>query len=648
MASLAGHLKRQVSYTAGGRGGIFVEDVESAVDVDQDKSVEPVSGTNGLAYNSDDDSASLAEAKFIAREKFDWLTSHSLVAQTRSPSGQDLGMLVDLKALHGIADSSAGLQQLVQLQRVPSNLSQSLPRGGHQRVPSQTVDPTESMLHQDVENGGSRGSDDDAGSPQERRSPEQTTFADRTMACPGSYRSAARYLAACARYSLQPNGGALLCLSLGLEMLEVDGTLTNLELVPLCASLLEATFVSHLKLSGHPVQDTGAAVLALALPGCPWIQELELIGCNITGAGARSLCEALPKSGIRKLVLRGNMLRQNPILANNALEAVVERSARLEHLDLQASGITSLGMRQIKRAQNQRLQKGLPACNVDFEGNFMLVEVLNSVTHGACALICLEAWRRLNSLIVRLCHFESRVAVTLYIASMLAMFMGSTLYHSTFAVTDLSWFFRMIDHCAIYFLIAGTYTPVLVMGCRSPETLEIMPMVPVWTSLYWGTVTVGVIMETIFAPRKPAWYSKFILTMYVLLGFGGVPYVASCPLVRDADVMVWIELGGLTYVIGIVFFLLDKRYPAMHVVWHLLVGLAAFFHFVAVWNLTNEVLSDSHRHCTDANNAMWGYAIFSDYVPPPPPPPQSIWGLPVNGTGANVVALTPQVSREQL
>jgi len=305
-------------------------------------------------------------------------------------------------------------------------------------------------------------------------------------------------------------------------------------------------------------------------------------------------------------VLRRNILRQNAALANPALAMAVERARHLTSLDLQSSGLSSQGMRMIKRALGERAHHNFPVCNVNFEGNFVLVEILNSVTHGACAIFCVEGWRRLHFLIIRLCHVESRIAVTLYIASMLSMFVGSTLYHSTFAVTELSWFFRMIDHCAIYFLIAGTYTPVLVMGCRDVDTMEVHHGVFFWTGIYWFLVALGTVMELIFAPRKPAWYSKFILVMYVVLGFGGVPYIATCPLVQKADVMVWTELGGATYVIGIVFFLLDKRYPAMHVVWHVLVGVAAFIHFMAVWNLTNEVID--HTHSCE-NPSIWGTGL---------------------------------------
>jgi len=166
--------------------------------------------------------------------------------------------------------------------------------------------------------------------------------------------------------------------------------------------------------------------------------------------------------------------------------------------------------------------------------------------------------------------------------------------------------FLMIDHCAIYFLIAGTYTPVLVMGCRDPDTMAVQKGVAVCTLIYWSMVFFGVVMEHVFAVRKPYWYSKFVLGMYVMLGFGGVPYIATCSLVQDADVIPWLELGGLTYVFGIVFFLLDKRYPAMHVVWHIFVGLGALFHFVAVWNLTTQVLKDPHRSCAPIDSELSG------------------------------------------
>jgi len=496
-----------------------------------------------------EETQSLQEAKENAREKFDWLTSHSLIERSCHdgyvPEWSPVRK-VDFCLEPGASSHAAG----------------SAP----------------------------------AGSPGPGRRGIEATPA---IAAPGSYRSASRYLSACAHYSLKPNGGALLGLSLGLQMLEVDCSITNLELVPLCAALLDANFVEHLKLSTHPLQDTGAAVLALALPGCPWIKELELVGCKITGEGAKLICNALPKSGVQRLVLRNNLLRQNSETGNSALAKLVEHAPLLKSLDLQSSGLSSEGMRRIKQALGLRARNGHADCTVDFEGNFVLVEVLNSLTHGACALIALEGWRRLNTISGRLCHIESRLAVVLYPLCMELMFIGSTLYHSMFAVTDLTWFFRMIDHCAIYFLIAGTYTPVLMLGCRHLDTLRIMDGAPALVFVYWAVVTLGIIMEHFFAARKTAWYSKFILSMYVLLGFGGVPYIATCPLVQTGDVMGWIELGGLTYVVGIVFFLLDKRYPAMHVIWHLLVGLAAFFHFVAVWNLTQEVLSDPDRSCKD-------------------------------------------------
>lgn len=416
----------------------FLEDVESII---------AQSEAQRLTKDdeSDEDIASLVEAKTAARDKFRWLTSSAL-AQFSSFS----------------------------FEQTPQKGSGSL-NEGHETGFRRRTTPRDKD-----------GNNDDG--------LEVTRSSSR--------KSASTYLAACSRYSLTPNGGALLGLSLGLEMLEVDGSISNLDLVPLFAALLEAPFVYCLKLSGHALQDTGASVLALALPGCPWIRELELSRCRITGVGVRALCEAIPKSGVTQLVLRGNLLRQSPQPGNQALASVVGRARQLKEVDLQSCGLTSQGMRLIKQSLVERGKRGCPCCTVSFEGNFVLVEVLNSLTHGICALVSLEAWRMLNRLTIRLCHLESRVALTLYMVSMTLMFLGSTLYHSMFAVTDLSWFFKMIDHCAIYILIAGTYTPVLVMGCRNNRTMEIQGTVFLVVLIYWVVVVVGIVMEHIFAAKK--------------------------------------------------------------------------------------------------------------------------------------------------
>ncbi|CAE8666935.1 unnamed protein product, partial [Polarella glacialis] len=87
-------------------------------------------------------------------------------------------------------------------------------------------------------------------------------------------------------------------------------------------------------------------------------------------------------SGVRRLVLRGNLLRQNAVVANVALALVVQRAKRLQILDLQSSGLPSEGMRLIKQALAERAVLGYPLCTVHFEGNFVLVEVMNSLTHG--------------------------------------------------------------------------------------------------------------------------------------------------------------------------------------------------------------------------------------------------------------------------
>ncbi|CAE8689796.1 unnamed protein product, partial [Polarella glacialis] len=155
--------------------------------LEDEESADPDLETQSLGGNSDDETESIAEAKSLAQEKFQWLTSHSLVSHR----------------LDANAVAPADLQ---------TNSSSASRRAAHVEA------------------------DDATGSVRARSLPTQTPATDRRMAAAGSYRSASEYLAACSRYNLTPNGGALLCLSLGLSLLEVDGIMTNLELVPLCAS----------------------------------------------------------------------------------------------------------------------------------------------------------------------------------------------------------------------------------------------------------------------------------------------------------------------------------------------------------------------------------------------------------------------------
>jgi hemolysin III len=194
-------------------------------------------------------------------------------------------------------------------------------------------------------------------------------------------------------------------------------------------------------------------------------------------------------------------------------------------------------------------------------------EVLNAVTHGigtllsiaGCVLLILKGSRSGNVTEV--------VAYAIYGASMILLFLSSTLYHS-FSLTRFQKIFRYIDHAAIYLLIAGTYTPFCLIAVRNGQSRALFIAV-------WAIAIIGIILKIFFVGKfngistllylGMGWMALFIIQpMYQTLGLNGI---------------VLIGLGGLSYSLGTIFYS-NKKYGFMHVIWHLFVlAGAAFMYF---------------------------------------------------------------------
>ena len=161
------------------------------------------------------------------------------------------------------------------------------------------------------------------------------------------------------------------------------------------------------------------------------------------------------------------------------------------------------------------------------------------------------------------------VASSVFGAMLFALYLASTLYHSARGrAKDV---LRKFDHCAIYLLIAGTYTPFTLVTLRGAWGWSLFGLV-------WGLAVVGVVQEIWFA-RGARWLS---LAIYVLMGWVGL--VAILPLAHGlgAGGVAWLIAGGAIYTIGIAFYLLDERWPLAHGIWHLFVLGGSASHFVAV------------------------------------------------------------------
>jgi len=161
------------------------------------------------------------------------------------------------------------------------------------------------------------------------------------------------------------------------------------------------------------------------------------------------------------------------------------------------------------------------------------------------------------------------VSASIYGASLVLLYGASTAYHASWSPRAKG-LFRVVDHAAIYLLIAGTYTPFLLVNMRGGWGWSLFGVV-------WGLALVGVVLEALALP----WTRYVSIVLYI--GLGWLIAIAVKPLVSavPAGGIVLMLLGGLAYTGG-VFFYGWKRLPYHHAIWHVAVLAGSAFHFFAV------------------------------------------------------------------
>jgi hemolysin III len=161
------------------------------------------------------------------------------------------------------------------------------------------------------------------------------------------------------------------------------------------------------------------------------------------------------------------------------------------------------------------------------------------------------------------------VSLSIYGASLLALYTVSTLYHSLKGRAKRV--FRHLDHTAIYLLIAGSYTPLTLVVLRGRLGWVLFAAV-------WTLAAVGVVQE--FRHVK----GERVLSVVIYLTMGWLAVVALGPLARALGTAGLIGLlsGGVFYTAGIIFYALDRRQPVFHGIWHLFVLAGSVAHYIVV------------------------------------------------------------------
>lgn len=201
-------------------------------------------------------------------------------------------------------------------------------------------------------------------------------------------------------------------------------------------------------------------------------------------------------------------------------------------------------------------------------------EIANSITHGIGALLSIPG-------LVVLVLFASWyggvweiVSFSIYGTTLFLLYLASTLYHS-FQRPQIKRILRIVDHSSIYLLIAGTYTPFLIVAIRG--TLG-------WTMLVvvWGLAVLGIAFKALFIHRFQ------VLSTLAYVGMGWLCVVAWNEMVTNLppQSLMLLGLGGASYTIGVIFYAWQKM-PYNHAVWHLFVLGGSACHYFAILPLVS-------------------------------------------------------------
>ena len=196
-------------------------------------------------------------------------------------------------------------------------------------------------------------------------------------------------------------------------------------------------------------------------------------------------------------------------------------------------------------------------------------ETANSVTHGiglALSVAGLALLVVFASLYGTVWHV---VGSSIYGATLVVLFTASTLYHSA-RTPKLKHAFKIADHCCIFLLIAGTYTPYTITNLRGGWGWALFGVV-------WGFAVFGIVFKVLFV-------NKFRIASsigYVVMGWLAVIAIKPMVEVVPLDNLMWLAAGGIAYTAGLVFYVTD-RVPYSHTVWHMFVLTGSFCHYYAV------------------------------------------------------------------
>jgi hemolysin III len=401
------------------------------------------------------------------------------------------------------------------------------------------------------------------------------------------------YIAACKFYggssSDRINAGVLTCFRYSLPCLRTNENFHDTDMLALSEVLLRYAngplrYIKRLdfsisgaqkKMPGQPrgFGSHGAVALAKVLQMSEHVEEVRLQRNSVGPYGASAIFLACSQNRhIRKLAMRRCLVGERGALV--FAEAIAGSAVcGISEVDLSANFIGQHGSTAVEHAVQKRTESDFSLMTVDLEGNLVFQEVMNAVTHGLGLLLAFLASYLMSA---RVAHLSLRhvLSTGVYSLSLIVLYSSSTLYHSFFILQNTKYIFEVLDKCAIYILIAGSYTPFLQI---------VLAHEPLWSTWLLGFIWCCCVFGIIVEASLPVWRYKraFSLAMYLGMGWASIVCLPAVAVQIPDNAIRLMILGGVAYTVGIPFFVRNNNID--HAIWHIFVLAGSTLHWLGVY-----------------------------------------------------------------
>jgi hemolysin III len=197
-------------------------------------------------------------------------------------------------------------------------------------------------------------------------------------------------------------------------------------------------------------------------------------------------------------------------------------------------------------------------------------EIANTLTHALGAILSVVACYLLLNNAIDDSSTVKTISYAIYGTSLLLLFTASTVYHAV-QDSEKKKHFKLLDHCAIYLLIAGTYTPLMMIALDNQLGMIML-------SIIWALAILGIFFKLKFGHR----FKKTSLVTYLGMGLISITIIDQLHEKLSSQGLTLLALGGAIYCLGVIFYV-NKRIIFNHAIWHLFVLGGAISHFFMIY-----------------------------------------------------------------